>query len=342
MKALITTTINVPTVLRDYRAGMNDDDVIIVAGDLKSPHTQIRDLLASLPGDNRYLSPDDQLNKYEVSRQIGWNCIQRRNIALLEAIRSGAETITTIDDDNIPFPSYFSDVAHHLDPSTVHAVFGNRVGWYNPGKHCIPNVVHRGYPYSHRHDRGVKTQLNAQTIKVGVVAGLWYGDPDIDATERLVNAPNVREMDTYAHGGFALEHGTWAPFNTQNTTFVRDLAPAIFCPPGIGRFDDIWASYVARAVMDYFGFFVAYGKPFVNQLRNEHDLLVDLSAELLGYKYTDRITDALRSVDFTGIHDVVDAVQQCYATLCHPSVGVLPTQTINAMHAWIDDVRKVF
>ena len=34
---------------------------------------------------------------------IGWKCIQRRNFALIQAYKYGADVIATIDDDNIPY-----------------------------------------------------------------------------------------------------------------------------------------------------------------------------------------------------------------------------------------------
>ena len=37
----------------------------------------------------------------KLSKLIGWNCIQRRNFAILEAYERGAEIIALIDDDNI-------------------------------------------------------------------------------------------------------------------------------------------------------------------------------------------------------------------------------------------------
>ena len=96
-KIIATTTINPPTEALLKYASMPDWHVI-VAGDLRTPH----DLYENL--DNvTYLSPDNQLENYPVlSELIGWKCIQRRNFAILEAYKLGADIIAIIDDDNIP------------------------------------------------------------------------------------------------------------------------------------------------------------------------------------------------------------------------------------------------
>ena len=41
---------------------------------------------------------------------MGWNCIQRRNFAILEAYDRGAEIIALIDDDNIPYKNWFKGI----------------------------------------------------------------------------------------------------------------------------------------------------------------------------------------------------------------------------------------
>jgi hypothetical protein len=120
---LFTTTINCPTVLRQYRA--SDPDVLfIIAGDLKTPHEEIRALCAEL-GNAVYLDPPQQdALGYKCSGVLGWKTIQRRNIALLEAIRSGADVVVSIDNDNAPrsepeTPNYFEALWMDFSNPTV-------------------------------------------------------------------------------------------------------------------------------------------------------------------------------------------------------------------------------
>src|SRR5262245_60222898 len=96
--ALITTTINVPRVLKHYRA-IGPDVRFFVAGDIKTSQAAYN-LCDSIP-DCIAGRPTSQ-DGWACSELIGWNSIQRRNVALLEAVRWGAEIIVSIDDDNIP------------------------------------------------------------------------------------------------------------------------------------------------------------------------------------------------------------------------------------------------
>jgi hypothetical protein len=89
--------------------------------------------------------------------------------------------------------------------------------------------------------------------------------------------------------------GTWAPFNSQNTALLTELIPAYLLFPHIGRYDDIWASYVVRHISDWMGDLVTYGAPLVRQKRNPHNLFKDLDAERLGMENNDTFLQALRA-----------------------------------------------
>jgi hypothetical protein len=63
----------------------------------------------------------------------------------------------------------------------------------------------------------------------------------------------------------------------------------------IGRLDDIWMSYFMRAIADQLGDSVLYGPPLVEQNRNPHNFVRDLSEELPGYVLTEKIVEYLRT-----------------------------------------------
>ena len=94
-----------------------------------------------------------------------------------------------------------------------------------------------------------------------------------------------------------LDIGTWCPFNSQNTAFARKTIPAYFLSPNIGRYDDIWASYFLRKIIDHLNEAVMYGNPLVNQERNLHNLRKDLEAEFFGMDTTDRLIKILRDMN---------------------------------------------
>jgi hypothetical protein len=332
---LITTTIRTPHNLRAWREALGDAVVLIVAGDLKSPHDSIEALLKDIPGINVYLRPDDQ-RRWESSDPTGWNCIQRRNLALLEALTYQPEIVVTVDDDNWPVGYDAAGLLELLDgePHPVQ-VTASETGWFNAAGVLTPPVVHRGYPIGRRHDNPA-TRTGTVAARVGVHASLWLGDPDIDATERICCAPDI----VAAGADTVLDTGTWCPFNSQATAYRAELAPLMMCWPGVGRMDDIWASYLARRVMDRHGWLVHYGRPLVRQDRNPHDLAADVAAEQLGYEHTEAVTDVLRAVDLDGTATVADAMRRCHSALI-TECGWLPDRTVAAFGAWIRDLEEV-
>lgn len=340
---LITTTINVPHVLelhnRDYPRDCELE--IVVAGDVQTP-PEARNLVERLSG--TYLGVNDDATRRWYSHEaIGERSIQRRNLALLHAITLGCDVIVTIDDDNAPFDvNYLDDFVVGLTTS-IESVMSTSNGWYDPGCLLEPRTVHRGFPLSRRHEFPAieLTALNSVGGYVGVVAGLCIGNPDVDAIERIVNRPRatgIVELNPTLEHGVVLAQQTWAPFNTQNTAYAWGVAPLMQCLVGVGRYDDIWMSYVARRIMDEFNCYVRYGVPIAVQDRNVHNLITDLKAELFGYENTDLFTDELRNLgDLRRSSDdsVIDALERAYAGVAE----LLPTQTNEANAAWLADVR---
>jgi len=341
---LITTTINVPHVLAKWAKGLTVDDVIIVAGDKKSPHDEIIDVLDVITLTHgittRYLHPDDQI-AWASSEAIGWNSIQRRNIALLEAMKLNPQYILTVDDDNIP--TMDNQIGVLRNRMTVYnddiKWVATNTGWENPcwGVYDYDHneIVHRGFPLN---QRGVRTYRNqAAECKIGVGAMFWTGDPDIDGVDRLVNGPLVESITDQP---FVLTPGTWGPFNSQATMYRAELAPLMMVWPGVGRYDDIWASYLARKVMDHFGYGVYYGHPVVHQDRNEHDLTKDIEAEIHGMRWTPRLCEILREIDLSKQSTITSAMQHVHAMLTWHD-EIIPPQLTHAFAAWQQDLETL-
>jgi hypothetical protein len=332
---LFTTTINCPTVLRQYR--QSDPDVhFIVAGDNKTPHAEVRALCKEL-GNAVYLDMAQQENLgYKCHDIIGPNTIQRRNIALLEAIRSGADVVVSIDDDNAPRrATYFEDLRTALEPRGHPVAIGSE--WFNLGDYAESPYIYRGFPFSLR-DHELPTFTLPRAVQVGIVNGLIYGDPDINAIDRYRDAPRVR-----AYSGYAEQYGvavnprtTWTPVNSQNTAYVRELAPLAFVLPAIGRYDDIWASFMALRVMEATDYHVLFGEPSVIQERNPHNWLVDLEREIYGMRHTEAFCEGLKAISVDPAKSVLDNLDAVRQGVTH-----LPLQARLFMDAWMDDVAKV-
>lgn len=304
--ALIITTINVPHVLSLYRA--HDPDVrFFVAMDKKTP-PEAFDFCNRI--DNCHMCEHDHL--YKCSKLIGWNTIARRNIALLEALKWGAELIVSIDDDNIPLnPYYFEAFAIHWRRN-LYSVFEGQLfdgikigpGWFDPGSLCFPAdgkpVVQRGFPQQ------LKTWAKFAPVtgaKIGIAQGMILGDPDTSAVDRISQRPEVHQVSELLRAGIVTDpRETYAPLNSQNIAFVRELAPCFLMVPAFGRYDDIYAGLVAQRVMREFGWHVHFGQPFVWQQRNPHDLLKDLAAEQWGAEHI---------LDFTAWLDGFSSFDKC-------------------------------
>jgi hypothetical protein len=339
--ALITTTINVPTMLQLYANDWSIDDEldgaleIIVAGDVQTP-PEAEDFVKELGG--TYIPTDSMLAKrWRTDKHVGHRSIQRRNIALLHAIASGADIILTVDDDNTPSRDYFCDLLNEFDRQS-HRVFTAKSGWFNPCSMLYPKTIARGFPIAERHPHEMSgVYMWRDDIRIGVVNGLTTGDPDIDAIERLVNWPKADSLTT--EDNIVLAADTWAPFNTQNTAFVRELAPLMQCLVGVGRYDDIFMSYIARVIMDATGWHVNYGEPTTHSVRNDHDILVDLEKEMYGYKLQARLIEALRDFRDEWMQEASGSIISALSVLYEHISPLLREETIAANTAWIADVE---
>ena len=278
-KYIVTTTINPPT-LATIKYSRKEDWTLIVVGDTKTPHYDYENLNCI------YLSPEYQEKTYpELSETIGWKSIQRRNIGFVEAYNRGADIVATVDDDNIPYDDWGTNV---IVGETVEIDFYNTdLGVFDPLSVTEHNQVwHRGFPidlvpYRSRVSYGGKLKR-----RVLVQADLWDGDPDIDAMARLSIRPIVKfDKIQGPYGSLSI-----SPFNSQNTFLAREVIPYYSVFPHVGRMDDIWGGYVLQ---HYFPNSVIYNKASVFQDRNVQDLITNLEKEIMGYRKTSELIRSL-------------------------------------------------
>jgi hypothetical protein len=309
--AIVTTTINVPHLLDAYvEDALAHDRALVgvfVAGDRKTAAGAAGhcDQLAQRTGVRvEYQAPDEQeryLDRWPELRDfLPWNSIQRRNVAMLAAYESQADIVVTIDDDNfLEQPDYLGAHAH-LGETLELETAASDSGWWNvcellDEERGIP-FYHRGYPLSQRWRDGRVTRSRT-TARAIVNAGLWLGDPDVDALSRLYWPVNVTKPSRLYADRVACAVGTWCPFDSQNTALLREVVPAYVLLPEIGRYDDIWASYIVRRLSDVTGDVVTYGAPLVRQERNAHDYFKDFDAERFGLQNNERFVDALHACE---------------------------------------------
>lgn len=336
--ALITTTVNIPTVLALYRK-LGPDVAFFVAADEKTPR-EAYEFCANIPNCEIY-SPDRQRDLgYACSELIGWSCVERRNIALLEAVKWGATSIVTIDDDNAGFDwGYFKKMNDALD--NERPWFGLKAssptGWFDPGALLVPQTKHRGFPIGIRSEPVFEPVTDA---RIGVAQGLCLGDPDIDAVTRIAKAPIIHSVSELGRAGIVVDPACKTVYNTQNTAFIRELAPAMFQMPGVGRYSDIYASLITQRVMRERGLHVHFGQPFIWQNRNAHNLLTDLRQEIDGMENIVRFAECLDGVSLAHGASVLDHTGQCYAELSNET-NLLSEQMDECAAAFLSDMEKV-
>lgn len=272
MKVIVTTTINAPTkAIRKFDAMR--DWTLLVVGDKRTPPDYKLDR-------GIYLSPEQQETLYpELSEAIGWNCIQRRNIGFIYAIKvMNADRVATVDDDNIPLEHWGEDFC----TTRVAKKYLTDSPCFDPLQPHL-NIWHRGFPI--QLVSTLRWTANFTTVNCDIQANLWNGDPDVDAICRMLR-PGSSSFDHVR--GFYTSNKPM-PFNSQNTMLHTKVLPHYFMFPGIGRMDDIWAAYYVQAL----GYQVVFGPPTVEQIRNEHDIITDMRNEYIGYENTLELVEAL-------------------------------------------------
>ena len=281
MLSIVTTTINEPTeaTKRYAKLALNNDWTFYVVGDTKTPHKLYEDMAGVT-----YLHPDYQEKKYkELSDSIGWRSIQRRNIGFVEAYKeSNNKVIATIDDDNIPYDDWGSDIKVNTKVNINH--YRGNTYVFDPISPTSyhDKIWHRGFPLDYVPERKKAILLQDKEVEVKVQADFWNGDPDIDAMARLTVKPYC---DFNSEKGlFPFTSENIHPFNSQNTFLSRDVIPHYAVWPHVGRMDDIWGGYYLQTKIKPNQ--VIFDKASVYQNRNEQDLITNLEKEIIGYRNT--------------------------------------------------------
>jgi hypothetical protein len=303
--ALITTTINVPRVLSLYRA--HDPDVMFfVAGDQKTPQ-EAYEFCDALPNCWAYGCAQQKHMEYKSSELIGWNTDSRRNIALLEALKWGADIIVSIDDDMIPMNSNWSFFWgwYGLLGNPYHGLqLGFAKQWFNVGACATPVTNQRGLPYDTLFYTDVTFITDAQ---IGVAQGIILGVPDCDAANAITNKPMIINTSDVLRAGFVVDPAARAVFNSQITAFRRELAPAFAqLYSAQGRNTDIFASLLMRRIMRERNLYTYFGPPAAFHARQSRPLLPDLRNEMIGNERIAEFAEYLDRAPIPGESVVTD------------------------------------
>lgn len=354
--AITITTINKPMVIESYIKNIktyeHENVQIIIVGDKKTPSgvgEYCKNLTKKCGIIIQYIDisfQKDYLKKFpELKKYLPYNSFSRRNIGDLLAYEQGFDTIIRVDDDNYPTDEDFIGMHSYVGSDYLKKIIKSTNGWFNVCEELIDEesipFYPRGFPYSKRWS---SEQISTSTRRVKVVlnAGLWLGDPDVDAITRLCKPINAIKYKRTYGDTFALNKGTWCPINTQNTVYAREIIPASFVPPNVGRYDDIWSGYFLRKITDRFDHYVTYGSPLLFQKRNVHNLWDDLEKETNGNIFTDHLIHTMNSFDLSG-----SSYADCYYELATKLDGNLLENrevfngVIKGMKIWSESINSI-
>jgi hypothetical protein len=275
-KFIVTTTINSPTIAthKFIEIAKRDNWHFVVVGDTKTPHAEYERL------DCIYLHPDNQDLKYpKLSEIIGWKTIQRRNIGFVYAYEHGADVVATVDDDNIPYDNWGTDLYVGKEVEVDYYTNKELLVFDPLSVTNQSNLWHRGFPIDLLHLKNNVEYRGKKKITPLIQADLWDGDPDIDAMCRLSFKPIVKFDTTSPFAAAEI-----SPFNSQNTFIHRDALKHYAVWPYVGRMDDIWGGYYAQKMIGDDK--LIYNRASVYQDRNVQDLITNLEKEIIGYRHT--------------------------------------------------------
>ncbi len=332
--ALITTTINVPTVLALYRK-LGPDVRFFVAIDEKTPEEAGNFLAYDLPNTQiHYLK-----HEYKCSPLLGYNTDSRRNLALLDALEWGAEIIVSVDDDMIPEQSsmLFGWIDHVISTPFSGLAWTQIGGWFDAGQFTVPPARQRGLPYQ---QPMLPLYGFADNVQIGAMQGVILGIPDTDASTTVVERPFVHSASDVLKNGFVVGLDTRAVFNSQITAFRRELAPCFFqFYKTQGRNTDIIASVIMRRIMRDLKFYTYYGPPTGFHARTWRDPFKDMKAEQWGVENIEAMADYLdTTTDIQPGRSVIENLRSVY----HGApVPLFSMEHRECARAFLDDCEKV-
>ena len=236
------------------------------------------------------------------------------------------DVVVSVDDDNEPMGAYFADLEHSFAGDTER--WAAKDHWFNLGG--LGKQAYRYRGLSPRQPISARLSPKGKPSRIGVVNGLIYGDPDINATERLERDPHVWDYEQTAKDGIAVDpRHTWTPINSQNTAWRAELAPLMMVLPGVGRYDDVFGSYIAQKVLAARGERVLFGRPFVRHQRHPHDVLQDIEDELYGMRNTAALIRRLEEIEVRG-GTVIEQLESVLAA--GPDIVLLDNMSAGELH----------
>ena len=243
-----------------------------------------------------------------------WKHFCRKNLGYLFAILQGAEFIFDFDDDNYIKEDSEGGAPVNILPSeeilrnVTIASLGPNVFNHHPMMKPSINETSwaRGFPLEKIQDETTQgttayqkdVPFKSKAGEIGVIQFLADGNPDVDAYHRLSKTlPMTFQFDHDAHPVLVPKH-SYSPYNAQATIHTANALWAMLLPATVpGRVSDIWRSYFAQCLFADAGLRLVFAPPKISQIRNDHNILGDLSAENDLYRKSGKLIDFLANWD---------------------------------------------
>ncbi|RYD46262.1 MAG: DUF288 domain-containing protein [Verrucomicrobiaceae bacterium] len=336
--SIVVTSINSPTDCVELLASgaLEHGWNFYVAGDTKTPEKAYagrEDIL--FLGIGAQKSSGFALSSLVPERTYG-----RKMFGYLQAISDGSDYIIDTDDDNRPKKGFFQprDTLAFCGLTSDQCVTFSDAGWVNIYRYfaTAANIWPRGNPLSE-----IKTPLPVtgclQPVKASIFQGLADGAPDIDAVHRLVHPHS--EFLFEDRPPLQLVGNTWCSFNSQNTTWSKDVFLLLYLPLTCSfRMTDIYRSYIAQRIVRELGQGVVFHSATVHQDRNEHSIIRDFRDEVMNYLDDGLFAQRLDALDLAGM-SLADMLRECYA--CGTLHGYVTAAETDYLQAWIGDCGKL-
>lgn len=211
---------------------------------------------------------DDELGKRSWIIPRRTDCI--RSFGFYRAAKLGAQAVITLDDDVKPYredDDQGTVIEEHL--ANLHIPTAAIPAWTSTISPIKDLELHelkvRGYPY----------RQTTRQQRVVISHGMWTGYPDLDSVIQLAEGW-IAEF-CYQPKDRYIPRGIYYPMCGMNLAFVSELIPIMyFLLMGesrdgkkwpVDRFGDIWAGIISKKIIDYFGWAVWSGFPYVHHTR---------------------------------------------------------------------------
>ncbi len=296
----------------------------IVIGDTKSPTS------FCLNGCDFYSIERQQTLNFKLAKVLPVKHYARKNLGYLIAISKGSETIIETDDDNLPLELFWDNRSKFVNAHLI-----EEQGWVNVYKYFTEiNIWPRGFALENLQDE--RPKLDKQiSVSCPIQQGLADGNPDVDAIYRLILPLPVKFNKS---ASIALGNNTFCPFNSQNTTWFKEVFPLLYLPSYCSfRMTDIWRSFVAQRIAWTCGWPILFHQSTVWQERNDHDLMKDFRDEISGYNNNAQIYTSLKELALKeGAKSIPENMMLCYGELI--KLGLVGENEIILLNAWLQDI----